>query len=62
VEPCIKAGCPEGGAVLDPFAGSGTTALVAQALSRRAILIDLSVDYLDQALHRNRQTPMGLVG
>lgn len=46
--------------VLDPFAGSGTTLMVAQKLSRRGIGIDLSADYLDQALLRNRQTPLGL--
>ena len=60
VEPCIKAGCPEGGTVLDPFAGSGTTGMVAQSLSRRAVLIDLSVDYLKQLMDRNRDIPLGL--
>lgn len=48
--------------VLDPFAGSGTTLLVAQSLGRRGIGIDLSPDYLKQALNRNRQTPLGLIG
>jgi DNA modification methylase len=62
VEPCVKAGCPEGGTVLDPFAGSGTTLLVAQALGRRGIGIDLNPEYLQQALVRNAQTPLGLVG
>jgi DNA modification methylase len=62
VEPCVKAGCPEGGTVLDPFAGSGTTALVAQQLGRRAVLIDLSADYLGQVMVRNAQKPLGLVG
>jgi DNA modification methylase len=60
VEPCIKAGCPEGGTVLDPFAGSGTTGLVAQRLSRRAVLIDLNADYLEQVMDRNRDIPLGL--
>ena len=46
--------------VLDPFAGTGTVGLVAQSLSRRAILIDLSTDYMGQLLHRNRQAPLGL--
>jgi site-specific DNA-methyltransferase (adenine-specific) len=46
--------------VLDPFAGSGTTALVAQHLSRRAVLIDLSADYLRQVMDRNRDIPLGL--
>jgi DNA modification methylase len=62
VEPCVKAGSPEGGTVLDPFAGSGTTLLVAQALGRRGVGIDLNPDYLKQALARNAQTPLGLVG
>ena len=60
VEPCIKAGCPPGGVVLDPFAGSGTTGMVAQSLSRRAVLIDLSLDYLGQLMDRNRDIPLGL--
>jgi DNA modification methylase len=60
VEPCVKAGSPEGGLVLDPFAGSGTTLLVAQSLSRRAIGIDLNPEYLAQALARNAQSPLGL--
>ena len=46
--------------VLDPFAGSGTTALVAQSLSRRAVLIDLNGDYLEQVMDRNRDIPLGL--
>ena len=62
VEPCIKAGSPSGGVVLDPFAGSGTTGLVAQSLSRRAVLIDLSADYLTQLMDRNRDIPLGLAG
>lgn len=42
VEPMILAGCPKGGIVLDPFAGSGTTGAVARRLGRRFILIDLA--------------------
>lgn len=41
IEPFILAGCPEGGTVLDPFGGSGTTGLVADRHHRNAILIDL---------------------
>jgi DNA modification methylase len=59
-ERCIKAGCPELGTVLDPFAGSGTTGMVAQSLSRRAVLIDLNGEYLTQAMARNRDIPLGL--
>ncbi len=59
---CTHEAEPVPAVVLDPFAGSGTTLLVAQSLGRRGIGIDLSPDYLKQALERNRQTPLGLVG
>jgi DNA modification methylase len=45
IEPCILAGCPKDGTVLDPFGGAGTTGLVADRLGRNAILIELSHDY-----------------
>lgn len=45
IEPCILAGCPEGGTVLDPFGGSGTTAGVAIKHGRRAILCELNPAY-----------------
>jgi DNA modification methylase len=45
IEPCIKAGCPVGGTVLDPFGGAGTTGLVADRLQRSAILIELNPEY-----------------
>ncbi len=45
IEPCILAGCPVGGVVLDPFGGSGTTAGVAVAHNRCAILCELNADY-----------------
>lgn len=51
-EICIKAGCPIGGTVLDPFGGSGTTALVADRLGRDAILIELNPDYVKMAEKR----------
>ena len=41
IEPFVLAGCPEGGTILDPFGGSGTTGLVADRNHRHAILIDL---------------------
>jgi DNA modification methylase len=59
-ERCIKAGSPEHGLILDPFAGSGTVGMVANRLSRRAILIDLNPEYLKQQMTRNAQTPLGL--
>jgi DNA modification methylase len=52
IEPCIKAGCPEGGTVLDPFGGSGTTGLVADRLKRNAILIELNPEYAAMAQRR----------
>jgi|TARA_B110000495_G_C22920558_1_gene537814 DNA modification methylase len=45
VEPCILAGCPPEGIVLDPFAGSGTTGAVAEYLGRSSIQIELMPDY-----------------
>lgn len=55
VEPCILAGCPNGGTVLDPFGGSGTTGLVADRLGRSAVLIELNPDYAAMAERRIRQ-------
>lgn len=55
VEPCIKAGCPAGGTVLDPFGGAGTTGLVADRLGRNAILIELNPSYADMARNRIAQ-------
>lgn len=52
VEPCIKAGSPIGGVVLDPFIGSGTTIFVANQLGRQGVGIDLNKDYLDLAVAR----------
>jgi len=52
IEPCIKAGCPKGGTVLDPFGGAGTTGLVADRLQRDAILIELNPDYCTLATNR----------
>lgn len=45
IEPCILAGCPKGGTVLDPFGGAGTTGLVADRLQRNAVLIELNPKY-----------------
>ena len=46
IEPCIRASCPVAGMVLDPFAGSGTTARVALELDRRALLVEMNPAYL----------------
>jgi DNA modification methylase len=46
IEPCILAGCPEGGIVLDPFAGSGTTGMVALDMGREFVGCELNPEYL----------------
>jgi DNA modification methylase len=51
----ILAGCPEGGIVLDPFFGSGTTGLVANKLGRRFIGIELNPEYVKIASDRLSQ-------
>lgn len=57
IKPCILAGCPVGGIVLDPFAGSGTTGQVALELGRRAVLIELNENYLPFIQSRLHTTP-----
>lgn len=52
IEPCIKAGCPEGGVVLDPFMGAGTTALVALRNSRHFTGFELNPEYIEIAERR----------
>jgi DNA modification methylase len=52
VRPCILAGSPDGGVVLEPFAGSGTTLQVAKELGRQAIGIELSGEYLPMIAER----------
>jgi DNA modification methylase len=52
IEPCVLAGCPEGGTVLDPFGGSGTTGLVASKHNRNAVLCELNEGYIDIAEKR----------
>lgn len=52
VEPCIKAGCPEDGIVLDPFMGSGTTAVVARKLGRNFIGTELNPRFVELAKER----------
>ncbi|MGI9505544.1 MAG: DNA-methyltransferase, partial [Geminicoccaceae bacterium] len=55
IVPCIKAGCPKGGTVLDPFIGSGTTAVVADRLGRNCIGIDLNPANVEMATDRVAQ-------
>jgi DNA modification methylase len=59
IEPCILAGAPVGGIVLDPFMGSGTTAQVAQHLGRQYLGCELNEDY--KILQQKRLRQMSLV-
>jgi site-specific DNA-methyltransferase (adenine-specific) len=53
---CIECGCPPGGMVLDPFLGSGTTALAALKLGRNTVGVDLNASYCEVAEQRIRET------
>lgn len=58
-ETCILAGCPEGGTVLDPFNGAGTTGLAALKHGRRYIGIELNPEYVDITMRRlDRHCPL----
>ena len=52
VEPCVLAGCPEGGTVLDPFAGSGTAGVVAKRLHRDFLGLEINAEYASMAADR----------
>jgi DNA modification methylase len=52
IEPCILAGCPKDGIVLDPFMGSGTTGMVAKWTGRNYVCIELNPQYIDLAEKR----------
>jgi len=60
--PCIKAGCPEGGTVLDPFAGTGVTGMVSERFGRKAVMIDLNDEYFPLMMQRNRQRNLFMAG
>lgn len=55
-ETCLKAGCPEGGTVLDPFAGAGTTGLACLKHGRQFVGIELNQEYIDIARSRAMKT------
>jgi DNA modification methylase len=52
IEPCILAGCPRNGLVLDPFMGSGTTGVVAMKHGRSFLGIELNPKYCEIARQR----------
>lgn len=60
IEPCVKFGTDEGDLILDPFLGSGTTAVVANRLNRRFIGIELNPEYFDLSINRLYSEGMSL--
>lgn len=62
IEPCVMAGCPEGGTVLDPFIGSGTTAAVARRSGCKFVGFELNPEYLALAEKRFVQGSLQFVG
>ena len=63
IEPCILAGCPEGGTVLDPFFGAGTTGVVCEKWGRNCIGIELNPEYIETIIKpriQDEQDKMGL--
>lgn len=60
VEPCILAGCPEGGTVIDPFVGSGTSGVVAAKNGRNFIGIDVNPQYASMAKQRIESVEGGI--
>ena len=59
IKPCILAGCPENGIVLDPFMGSGTTAIVARSLNRNYLGVELNPEYIKIA-HKRLEKHLGM--
>lgn len=52
IRPCVLAGSPRGGMVLDPFGGAGTTALVAMQEARKSVICELNPEYATLARQR----------
>lgn len=62
IEPCILAGCPIGGVVLDPFFGSGTTGRVSTRLNRHYLGIELNPQYIEISNKRTKNVQMQIDG
>ena len=60
IRPCVLAGCPKGGTILDPFAGAGTVGVVAKRNNRNFIGIELNSKYLKMAENRINNTAKNL--
>lgn len=61
IDPCILAGAPVGGNVLDPFGGSGTTLKVALENNREATIIEMGQQYVEIAKHRTATVQPNLI-
>ena len=61
IEPCILAGSPTGGVVLDPFFGAGTTGFVASRLSRKYIGLEINSEYVEMAKKRLQSVQVDLL-
>ncbi len=57
ITPCVLAGCPQDGIILDPFMGSGTTAMVARKYQRHFVGFELNPDYIDIINKKTQVTP-----
>jgi site-specific DNA-methyltransferase (adenine-specific) len=62
LDPLIRYACPPGGLVLDPFAGSGSTAVAARLSGRRAVLIEWHEPYCEVIAHRLAQDVLPICG
>lgn len=60
IEPCILAGCPAGGVVLDTFFGAGTTGAVAVANQRRYVGIEINPEYIEIARQRIQDVELAM--
>lgn len=58
ITPCIIAGCPKDGIVLDPFMGTGTTAMVARKHQRHFVGFELNPDYMSIIDKKTQVTPL----
>jgi DNA modification methylase len=56
IKPCVLAGCPQGGVILDPFNGAGTTGVVALKYGRNYIGSDINPAYIDMSNNRIKKS------